>query len=241
MRSRREYGGNLAFLDILFNTLLLFVGLFAMAIAMMNINRQTKTVDSTAEFIITVTWDKELDCDVDTYVENPEGALVMYRRPEEGLMHLDRDDTGTQSDRIYTKWGIIEYDDNREIVSIRSTIPGEYVVNVHAFSLHRLKKGESVEVTVRLDKINPYSVEMIKKVKLTNTGDEETAFRFTVNKKGEVTDVNSLPKKFTGGAQGPPPDNFTPPDYEPSNSPESSTPDDGLPGPAGPGTNPEDE
>lgn len=239
MRSRREYGGHLAFLDILFNTLLLFVGLFAMAIAMMNINRQTKTVDSTAEFIITVTWDKELDCDVDTYVENPEGALVMYQRTEEGLMHLDRDDTGTQSDTIHTKWGVIEFDDNREIVSLRSTVPGEYVVNVHAFSLHRLKKGESVEVTIRLDKINPYSVAMIKKVKLTNTGDEETAFRFTVNKKGEVTDINSLPKKFTGGAQGTPPDGYdSGEEYQPPLEEEPGEPD-GLPGPARP--NPEDE
>lgn len=191
-----------AFLDLLFNTLLAFVGLFAIALALMSVTKQTKTVDSKAEFILTVSWDKDLDADVDTYVENPEGALVMYRRTEEGLMHLDRDDTGTQSDSVQTKWGKVEYNDNREVVSVRSTIQGEYTVNVHAFSLRRLKEKKDVEVTIRLDKINPYSVIHQKKVILKRSGDEETAFRFTVNQKGDVVDVNDLPKKFTGGSHG---------------------------------------
>ncbi len=205
MRSRRQYNANTAFLDLLFNTLLAFVGLFAMALAMMNVSKDTKTTESNAEFMIYVTWDKDLDVDVDTYVENPNGDLVMYRRLVGGLMHLERDDTGTQTDTIQTQWGPIQYDDNREVVSIRSSIPGEYVVNVHAYSLHRIQKDpKPVEVTVRLDKINPYSTAMIKKVTLVKTGDEETAFRFTVDKKGEVTAFSSLPKKFTGGAMGTP-------------------------------------
>jgi hypothetical protein len=227
MRSRRQYHANTAFLDLLFNTLLAFVGLFAMALAMMNVTKQTKTTESNAEFMIYVTWDKDLDVDVDTYVENPDGALIMYRRLTEGLMHLERDDTGTQSDTIQTQFGPISFDDNREVVSIRSSMQGEYTVNVHAFSFHRRKNNDPVEVTVRLDKINPYSTAMIKKVKLNNSGDEETAFRFTVNKKGEIVSFSTLPKKFTGGASGDPGGYNDEYNY---NSPEGSE----YPGPADP-------
>ena len=49
-------------------------------------------------------------------------------------------------------------------------------------------------VTVQLDKINPFSTVMIKRVTLGDSGDEKTAFRFILNKDGDVVEINELQK-----------------------------------------------
>jgi hypothetical protein len=105
---------------------------------------------------------------------------------------LDRDDLGHRNDTVQTEWGPIEFKDNREIVTIRGTIKGEYVVNVHMYM--KRSKAAEVPVTIQLDKVNPYSTITIKEVVLRLTGDEGTAFRFTVNAEGDVIDVNQLEK-----------------------------------------------
>ena len=189
----RSYDCNTSFLDLLFNTLLGFVALFVLSFAMMNVSKQTKNTEAKSEFIITVTWPKEYDDDVDTYVEDPDGHLVCFKRREDGLMHLDRDDLGKRNDILQTPFGPIEYTENREIVTLRGTTMGEYVVNVHMYMKH---EEPPVEVTIQVDKVNPYSTVCIKKVVLKATGDEATAVRFTVDKKGLITSVSDLPKKI---------------------------------------------
>ena len=99
---KRNYHTETAFLDLLFNTLLCFAALFSLSFDLINPSKQTKNVEAKADFIITVVWPADMDDDVDTYVEDPAGNLVAFMRREQGLMHLDRDDTGFQSDRIRT-------------------------------------------------------------------------------------------------------------------------------------------
>jgi len=191
---KRNYHTNLAFLDLLFNTLLCFVALFSLAFVLINPSKKNKTVDAKAEFIITVIWPSDMDDDVDTYVEDPEGNLVAFNRREQGLMHLDRDDTGVTFDTISTSFGIVKYKENREMVSIRGYVPGEYVVNVHMFT-----KREEAEtpVTIILEKINPYRVVTGRNVVLVKVGEEKTAFRFTVNDEGKVINTSQLEKSLT--------------------------------------------
>ena len=188
---KRNYHTNLAFLDLLFNTLLCFAALFSLAFILINPSQKNKTVDAKAEFIITVIWPSEMDDDVDTYVEDPEGNLIAFNRREQGLMHLDRDDTGLSFDTISTSFGLVEYKENREMVTIRGYVPGEYVVNVHMYT-----KREDAEtpVTIILEKINPYKVVTGRNVVLKLRGDEKTAFRFTVDDEGKVIQTNQLEK-----------------------------------------------
>ena len=188
---KRNYHTNLAFLDLLFNTLLCFAALFSLAFILINPSKKNKTVDAKAEFIITVIWPSEMDDDVDTYVEDPEGNLIAFNRREQGLMHLDRDDTGLSFDTISTSFGLVEYKENREMVTIRGYVPGEYVVNVHMYT-----KRENAEtpVTIILEKINPYKVVTGRNVVLKVKGDEKTAFRFTVDDEGKVIQTNQLEK-----------------------------------------------
>ena len=188
---KRNYHTNLAFLDLLFNTLLCFAALFSLAFILINPSKKNKTVDAKAEFIITVIWPSEMDDDVDTYVEDPEGNLIAFNRREQGLMHLDRDDTGISFDTIATDFGLIEYKENREMVTIRGYVPGEYVVNVHMYTK---REDKETPVTIILEKINPYKVITGRNVVLKIKGDEKTAFRFTVNDEGKVIQTNQLEK-----------------------------------------------
>ena len=191
---KRNYHTNLSFLDLLFNTLLCFAALFVLSFVLINPSKKEHNAKTKAEFMITVTWPEGLDDDVDMYVEDSQGNLVAFMRREEGLMHLDRDDLGRSNDIVNTPFGPIEHKDNREIVTIRGIIAGEYVVNVHMYT----KRSEATEVpvTIQLDKINPFSTITLKEVVLRITGDEETAFRFVLDNDGKVTDVNTLKKSL---------------------------------------------
>ena len=198
---KRNYHTSLSFLDLLFNTVLCFAALFALSFILINPSKQDKNVEVKAEFIITVTWPNDLNNDVDTYVEDPQGRLVAFMRREEGLMHLDRDDVGKFNDILSTPFGDVEYNENREVVTLRGTIEGEYVVNVHMYM--QRSQEPSTPVRIQLDKINPFQIVTVKDVVLDITGSEKTAFRFTVDKEGEVSDINYLSKTLTREAAPP--------------------------------------
>ena len=196
---KRNYHTDLAFLDLLFNTLLCFAALFALSFILVNPSKQNKNVAAKADFIITVTWPADMDDDVDTYVEDPAGNLVAFMRREQGLMHLDRDDVGFRSDRIETAAGIVEFKENREIVTLRGTLAGEYVVNVHMYTK---RSGEGpTPVAIRLEKLTPFKIAAVRELTLMANSDEKTAFRFVLNDKGEVVDVNHLEKSLASKVQ----------------------------------------
>jgi len=200
-RKQRQFHSTTAMLDLLFNTLLVFAAFFMLAFLLINPkDRQKKNTEAKADMLITVTWSNDSRDDVDMYVEDPIGKLVYFQRKEDGLMHLDRDDLGYDNDRIVTPMGVFEYKENREIVALRGVFPGEYVVNVHMYSK---RTSGPTEVTIILEKVNPFlKLCASKTVVLINRGDEETAFRFTVNKEGEVTKVSNLKKIMAGPILG---------------------------------------
>lgn len=191
----RSYSTNTSLMDLLFLTCAGFTTLFVLSFVQIQVNKKAKhDVEFKAEYMITFTWPNDMDCDVDSYVGGPNGELVMFRRREEGLIHLDRDDLGTANDKVFTPYGIIEYKENREIVVLRGIAPGEYTVNVHMFA-KRSHEGK-VPVTVRLEKVNPYAVITQKVVELELQYEEKTAFRFTLDEKGKVTEISDLEKKL---------------------------------------------
>ena len=118
---------------------------------------------------------------------------MAFNRREQGLMHLDRDDVGFSSDRISTSFGVVEYKENREMVSLRGIVAGEYVVNVHMYTK---REDKETPVTIILEKLNPFSVVTGRKVVLVLQGDEKTAFRFTLDDEGKVIQTNILDKSL---------------------------------------------
>jgi hypothetical protein len=182
------------FSDLLFNTLLAFVMLFAVALVVMNPKAKTGNIQAKAEFILTVTWPDLDPNDIDAWVQDPAGNLVWFRSREAGMMHLDRDDRGLANDTIVINGQKVVNPLNQEVVTIRGFAPGEYTVNLHYYESH---DGKPVEVTVSVVKVNPRAeVVYYGAVKLPRRGDEATAVRFTVDRDGGVTGVNTLAKKL---------------------------------------------
>lgn len=195
-----------AFTDLLFNALIGFVFMFAMALIFMNPIAKTGVIETKAEYLITVTWPEGNPSDVDTWVQDPAGNLVWYAAKEAGLMHLDRDDTGTTRDVLTLNGQTIENPLNQEITSIRGIVPGEFTVNVHmyAYDPSNLDSDEPkppIPVQVKVEKVNP-SVRIVfyDQVELTSQGDEATAVRFTIQADGEITNINNLPKRLHGNS-----------------------------------------
>jgi hypothetical protein len=180
------------FSDLLFNTLLIFVMLFAIAIVAMNPKAKTGVIDAKAEFIVTVTWPDMNPNDIDTWVQDPGRNLVWFRQREGGMMHLDRDDRGLANDTLVVNGQQVVNPLNQEVVTVRGFSPGEYTVNVFYYDS---KNGEPVPVNVSVVKVNPRAeVVFYGTVNVVRKGDEVTAVRFTVNQEGKVEAVNTLAK-----------------------------------------------
>ena len=195
LRVKRREGEVDPFYDMLFNILIAFVFCFIIALLAMNPKAKKEgDIPAKAEFIITVSWPDMNPNDIDTYVQDPAGTMTWFRQREAGLMHLDRDDRGLAGDTINVNGRDVVNPLNQEVVTIRGFAPGEYTVNVHYYET---KNGEPVEVNVSVVKVNPRAeVVYYGSVTVARKGDEATAARFTVDRDGGVTNVNTLAKRL---------------------------------------------
>lgn len=188
------------FTDLLFNTLLGFAFMFAIAFMLINDSQDAGSIDTKAEVLISIQWPDDHPDDVDAVVEDPQGGLVWYHNRDSGLMHLDRDDRGNLADKITSKGEVISNPINQETVTVRGLQSGEYVINL----LHyKSNYQDPLPVTVKVEKLNP-SVELIYYGEhfLMGVGDEKTALRFIVDGQKNITDLNQFPKKLLTKALG---------------------------------------
>ena len=188
------------FTDLLFNALLGFAFMFAIAFMLINNSEDSGRVDTKAEILISIQWPDNHPDDVDAVIEDPQGGLVWYHNRDSGLMHLDRDDRGNLADNINIKGGVVSNPINQETITVRGLQSGEYVVNL----LHyKSNFDEPLPVTVKVEKLNP-SVELVYygEHSLEGVGDEKTAIRFTVDGNKEISDLSQLPKKLLTKALG---------------------------------------
>ncbi|HEY5703828.1 MAG TPA: hypothetical protein VIV20_10205 [Gammaproteobacteria bacterium] len=194
MISLKERHRSDPFTDLLFNALLGFTFLFLVAILFMNPEAKSGIIDPKAEYIITVTWEDNSPDDIDTWIEDPDGNVIWFRNPQAGLLHLDRDDRGMVNDFITVNGEEIVNPLNQEVVTIRGVVKGEYVVNIHYYAT---ETSRPVDVTVRLDKVNP-KLEVIyyNTVTIEKKGDERTVLRFKIGREGKISDINFLPKSI---------------------------------------------
>ena len=188
------------FTDLLFNALLGFASMFAIAFMLINSSEEEGNINTKAEVLISVQWPNEHPDDVDAVVEDPQGKLVWYHNRDSVLMHLDRDDRGNLADNINIKGDVVSSPINQETVTVRGLQSGEYVINL----LHyKSNFKEPLPVTVKVEKLNP-TVELIYYGQhfLNGVGDEITALRFLVNGDKEVAEINQLPKRLLTKALG---------------------------------------
>ena len=130
-----KYKSTIGFIDLLFNILVGFAFLFIVAFILIKPESKKKDFERRAEFVVVMEWDNEAPDDIDLYVEDPLKGLVFYQSPRENFSHLDKDDLGDKNDSITFKDGTVsKIKINREVVTIRGILPGEWTINAHYYS-----------------------------------------------------------------------------------------------------------
>ena len=215
--NNEKYKSTIGFTDLLFNILVGFAFLFIIAFILIKPEAKKHDFERRAEFVVVLEWDHDQSDDIDLYVQDPTGGRVSFRNPIVNFMHLDKDDLGYVNDVVMNVDGTItKVNINREVVTIRGIIPGEYIINVHYYSTRRSeaalssltrerrgdteiisvdrhgvgkpnkKKKRILTVKIELHKVNPYEILWIGEKPYDRRGQEETFVRFTIDSKGKV-------------------------------------------------------
>ena len=200
-----RYKSTIGFIDLLFNILLGFAFLFIIAFLLIKPEQKKEDFERKAEFVIVMEWDHDQPDDIDLYVQDPTQNKVHFRLPIINFMYLDKDDLGFANDVVKNVDGTItKVNINREVVTIRGIIPGEYIVNAHYYSSREWtrhgqlatnidissekvkNKRNPLTIKIELHKVNPYKILWVGEKKFTRKGQEETFVRFTVDNDGEI-------------------------------------------------------
>lgn len=191
MLSNDNYKSNIAFIDMLFNILVGFVFLFIIAFILINPKEKKEDIKSKAEFIITLEWPDTDKHDVDLWVMDPTGEQIGFRNKQGSLSHLDRDDLGDANDKVKINGKIVDIKGNKEMVSVRGLIPGDYYVSVHLYRRNDDSGTiKSFPVRVEVIKLNPFKMVYTEITLLKENGQFYNFPNFTVDENGNVISVN---------------------------------------------------
>jgi len=198
--NNEKYKSTIGFTDLLFNILVGFAFLFIIAFLLIKPEAKKEDFNRRAEFVVVMEWDNDANGDIDLYVEDPTGKQVSFRYHNHNYMHLDKDDLGAMNDTVVNADGSIStVKINREVVTIRGIIQGEYIINAHYYSLRSYDKinpkKSVVTVRVELHKANPYSIMWAGEKTFSHRGQEETFLRFRLDKDGKVLPPFTFEKK----------------------------------------------
>ena len=189
MRRKFKFYSFDPFTDLLFNILLGFVFLFFLTILFINPITKLGNVNLKAEYIITIEWKESLPDDVDIWVKDPNGEIVSYLKKDAGWLHLDRDDRGVINAKVSINGEEYTYPINREVVTLRGIIPGEYIVNLY---LYDNKSNNPVDVKLIIEKVNP-SLKLVyfNNITLMQNDSEMTIARFNLNSSGDFRSLTA--------------------------------------------------
>jgi hypothetical protein len=184
---RRRSGNNITFNDMLFNILLGFVILFVIAFLLINPITKRQDIPAKAEFMIVLEWADESYSDFDLWVQHDDDHPIGFNNKEENGLNLERDDLGFSNDVVVIDGEQQIIRKNREVLNIRGVIPGDYYINVHAYSFREMGP---VKVKVTVIDVNPryreaYSLE----IEVMGQNYIARAPAFTIDAEGNITTV----------------------------------------------------
>jgi|TARA_B100001105_G_scaffold251384_1_gene241063 hypothetical protein len=181
----KRSGSNLAFNDLLFNVLIGFVMLFVIAFLLINPIAKKADIPVKAEFIIVLSWNDEARDDLDLWVQLNDKKAVGFSHRENTPLHLDRDDLGTTNDKIVIDGVTHIIKVNRETITIRGIIPGDYYIVVHAYH----KKEVTIPYTVTVIKVNPFRQLYSLSGEITTMREIHRLPAFTIDANGRVKSI----------------------------------------------------
>ncbi len=198
--NNERFKSTIGFTDLLFNILVGFAFLFIIAFLLIKPEAKKKDFDRRAEFVVVLEWDAGAKDDIDLYVEDPLGGIASFRHPRVNFMHLDKDDLGTRNDTtVLADGSTTTVKINREVISIRGIIPGEWIVNAHYYSAHNYDRRNPsdyfITVRVELHRVNPYQILWMGEKKYIKKGQEETFVRWRIDKDGNLLPPFTFEKK----------------------------------------------
>jgi hypothetical protein len=209
MFDKNKYKSTIGFTDMLFNILVGFAFLFIVAFLLIKPEAKKEDFERKAEFVVVMEWDHDAPDDIDLYVQDPTQTKVHFRLPITNFMYLDKDDLGYANDIVKNVNGTVtKVNINREVVTIRGIIPGEYIINAHYYSQRQWEvdgrlntsarpEGKNLTVKIELHKVSPYKIWWIGEKTFTHRGQEETFVRFTIGPDGkQIGDFSYVEKKF---------------------------------------------
>ena len=223
MFDKNKYKSTIGFTDMLFNILVGFAFLFIIAFLLIKPEAKKEDFERRAEFVVVLEWDHDQPDDIDLYVQDPTRTKVHFRLPVTNFMYLDKDDLGYANDIVKNVDGTItKVNINREVVTIRGIIPGEYIINAHYYSSRKWTgqdtftstdneaigervsvdrhgqgkpTGKQLTVKIELHKVDPYKIWWIGEKTFTHRGQEETFVRFTIDQEGKQVGGFTYEKK----------------------------------------------
>ena len=226
MFDKNKYKSTIGFTDMLFNILVGFAFLFIVAFLLIKPEAKKEDFERKAEFVVVMEWDHDQPDDIDLYVQDPTNSKVHFRLPIINFMYLDKDDLGYANDVVMNIDGTVtKVNINREVVTIRGIIPGEYIINAHYYSerkwtasgslttnseypsgytgdivsvdRHGQGKPTGKQLTVKIEshKVNPYKILWVGEKTFTHKGQEETFVRFTIDQDGKQVGGFTYEKK----------------------------------------------
>ena len=207
--NNEKFKSTIGFTDLLFNILVGFAFLFIIAFLLIKPEAKKKDFERRAEYIVVLEWDAGAKDDIDLYVEDPLGGIVSFRHPRVNFMHLDKDDLGVRNDTtVMADGSTTTIKINREVITIRGIIPGEWVINAHYYSAYayasangdskiisKSKDDYSITVRIELHRVNPYQILWVGEKKFTTKGQEETFLRWRIDKMGGILPPFTFQKK----------------------------------------------
>ena len=219
MLDKNKYKSTIGFTDMLFNILVGFAFLFIVAFLLIKPEAKKEDFERKAEFVVIMEWDHDQPDDIDLYVQDPMQTKAHFRLPIANFMYLDKDDLGFANDVVKSVDGTItKVNINREVVTIRGIIPGEYIINAHYYSEREwtgarlntnpedmgditpktyVQKSKLNDLTVKIElhKVNPYKIWWVGEKTFTHRGQEETFLRFTIDSEGNQIGAFTYEKK----------------------------------------------
>ena len=198
LREPAKYKSTIGFTDLLFNLLVGFVFLFIIAFILINPITKKKDVPKKAEYMVVIEWESTSLDDIDLWVKAPDGNTVSFVRKEAGLMNLEKDDLGISNDFTIDEYGNKQYVYvNREVVTIRGILAGQYQVAAHVYAMKPRPKNvypdkNPLIIKYKVIKVNPYREVVIGEKAYALRGQQLPLVNFWMDKDGKFVKYNTL-------------------------------------------------
>ena len=195
--SDQSQPGDTLFRDVLSLALLGFIAVIVLLLPHINPKGRETAANASVpgNVIVELTWPEDLDADIDPWVKAPDDVPVGYSNKGSVVFNLLRDDLGKMLDLSAI---------NHETAYTRGIVPGEYVVNAHAYRMDRKHRGPVIVKTVISVKRDSKKGEsqvrplLYTSARLEHHGQELTLARFRLTEEGVLVrgSVHSLYQKL---------------------------------------------